>query len=103
MDAEGDKKLMHIKDQVEQGEYRVDPRSVADAILRRIRGATGATLGAGLSPHRQNECSYPDRPSAPGPANTTSLGPSRTRPIQVSWAALAASSRLAAGTHTHSS
>ena len=73
-----------LKHQIDHGEYRVDPRAVADAILRRVT---------------QNECSYPaSGPSAS--ANTTPGGPSRTDPIQVTllnWLA------LRAGRQAHSS
>jgi hypothetical protein len=55
-----------LKEQIENGEYRVDPGAVAEAILRRA----------------QNVCSYP----ASGPwasRNTTPAGPSTTDPITV--------------------
>ena len=55
-----------LKEQIESGEYRVNPTAVADAMLRRL----------------QNECWYP----ASGPSasrNVTPGGPSQTEPIQV--------------------
>jgi len=72
-----------LKDQIQRGEYRVDPTAVADALLRRL----------------QNECSYP----ASGPSasvNTTPAGPSTTEPIQVR---LLRALALGAGTQTHNS
>ena len=41
-----------LKEQIERGEYQVDPVAVADAMLRRLRGLA--------APSVQNECSYPD-------------------------------------------
>jgi hypothetical protein len=73
-----------LKRQIDHGEYRVDARAVADAILRRAI---------------QNECSYP----ASGPPASTKVtpgGPFSTDPIQVTllnWLA------LRAGTQTHNS
>ena len=72
-----------LKEQIEKGEYRVDPTAVADAILRRI----------------QNECSYPaSDPSAS--MNATPARPSTTDPIQV---ALLRALALDAGRQTHNS
>ncbi len=49
-------KVTAIRDQVQSGDYRVDAQAVADAILRRLLGASCA-----VRPLRaQNECSYPD-------------------------------------------
>ena len=56
-----------LKQQIDSGEYRVDPRAVADAILRRVT---------------QNECSYPDNGRSAS-RNATSGAPSTTDPIQV--------------------
>jgi anti-sigma-28 factor FlgM len=79
--------LAVLKEQIERGEYRVDPTAVADALLRRLRAFA------------QNECSYPDSgPSAP--ANTTPGGPSTTDPIQVMFASLF---WLGGGRQAHSS
>jgi hypothetical protein len=59
-----------LREQIERGEYRVDPTAVADAVMRRLRAFA------------QNECSYPaSGPSAS--ANTTPAGPSTTDPIRV--------------------
>jgi hypothetical protein len=43
MDEDREKKVSYIKDEIQQGKYRVDPQAVADAILERLRelGVTG--------------------------------------------------------------
>ncbi len=41
MDEDG-KKVAAIKDKVQQGEYRVEPVAVADALLRRLHDLAGA-------------------------------------------------------------
>jgi hypothetical protein len=51
-----------LKEQIEKGEYSVDPKAVADAMLRRLRQ------------HVQNECSYPTNGSSAS-ENTTPAGP----------------------------
>jgi len=51
-----------LKEQIEKGDYHVDPKAVADAMLRRLR------LFA------QNECSYPVN-GASASGNTTPAGP----------------------------
>lgn len=127
MDDESDKKLTDLKERLDRGEYAVDPRAVADAILRRSRDM--ALLRAQFSEMRpgprdprggsggwgagsfgdQNACSYPSsrlvasRKLTPGE-------PWMTRPIQVILALgsaffTAASSMLhtLAGAHAHSS
>ncbi|HEY2770519.1 MAG TPA: flagellar biosynthesis anti-sigma factor FlgM [Solirubrobacteraceae bacterium] len=37
MAASHEKKVSDIKEEIEQGSYNVDPKEVADAILRRLR------------------------------------------------------------------
>jgi Anti-sigma-28 factor, FlgM len=72
-----------LKEQIDSGEYRVDPTAVADALLRRL----------------QNECWYP----ASGPSasvNTTPTDPSTTEPIQLT---LLRALALDAGRQTHNS
>jgi hypothetical protein len=72
-------KLHSLKSQVDHGEYRVDPPAVADAMLRwYLDPAPNRRRG----PRAQNECSKPDRGSAPS-VNTTAGGPSTTDPISV--------------------
>jgi hypothetical protein len=97
-DSEKDReeKVADLKQQIEQGEYRVDPTAVANAIMRRVRELAEARLRERadrtelIEPlaertdrtEPQNECSYPD--SSPGASvNTTPVGPSTTDPIQV--------------------
>jgi hypothetical protein len=59
-----------LKEKIENGEYSVDPKAVADAMLRRLRLAA------------QNECSYPM--SSPSASMKTASGcPSTTAPIQL--------------------
>jgi hypothetical protein len=60
MDADRQKKVTVIKDEIVLGNYRVDPRAVADAILRRMR-ERGTIAGPGTAPRAavQNVCSYP--------------------------------------------
>jgi hypothetical protein len=90
-----------LKQQIENGEYQVDPVAVADAMLRRLRGLA--------QPSAQNECSYPDSsPSAS--VNTTPVGPSTTKPTHVRTAprlrgprALSSIVAVRAGTQAHSS
>jgi len=72
-----------LKQQIERGEYRVDPSAVADALIR----------------FAQSECSYP----ASGPSasvNTTPGGPASTDPIQLTFLRALA---LRAGRQTHNS
>ena len=38
MDADREKKVAEIKTKIRQGSYRVDPKAVADAIVRRMNG-----------------------------------------------------------------
>lgn len=88
-------KAARLKEQIENGEYRVDPAAVAEAILRRIGGVEavrdhglGAALGReaqrpGANP-AQNECSYPAS-SESASRKTTPGGPSATAPIHVTF------------------
>jgi len=88
-----------LKEQIEKGEYQVNPVAVADAMLRRLHALQEA----------QKECSYPcSGPSAS--VNTTPPEPSMTEPIQVSRAprrrgprAFSSIFAFRAGTHAHSS
>jgi hypothetical protein len=90
-----------LKEQIEKGEYEVDPVAVADAMLRRLRGLA--------QPGAQNECSNPESsPSAS--TNATPGSPSTTKPTHVRSASRLrgprAFSRIAAarpGTQAHSS
>jgi hypothetical protein len=50
-------KVTALREQIQSGDYRVDPHAVADAILRRL--LSGGSLGAPAG-WAQNPCSYPD-------------------------------------------
>jgi hypothetical protein len=58
MKADREGKVVGIKQQIERGDYRVDPRAVAEAILRRLDDTWQ------LSPFDRaeayNKCSYPE-------------------------------------------
>ena len=56
-------KMAGIKEQIEQGRYQIDPRAVADAMIRR-----GWPL-LELRP-RYSECSYPDSSMPESPNRT---------------------------------
>ena len=83
-------KLRSIKSQVEHGEYRVDPRATADAILRSMTSPAGrrhpdpSPFDFRAAGPIQNECSNPDNGSSES-VNVTPGAPSTTRPIQVRW------------------
>ena len=63
-------KMAGIKEQLERGQYQVDPGAVADAILRRL-GQGWPLLDA---PAAYNKCSYPDSSAPEGP-NRSPLSP----------------------------
>jgi hypothetical protein len=94
-----------LKQQIEKGEYQVDPVAVADAMLRRLRERE-EQREQGFA---QNECSYPDSsPSAS--VNTTPGGPSTTKPTHVRSVprlrgprAISSIAAVRAGTQAHSS
>lgn len=127
MDTEPDKKLSDLKDRLDAGEYSVDPRAVADAILRRSRDAAivRAELAhqqiLGTARHawieqlgdapdgRHTECSKPDSRRVAS-RNLTPGSPGMTRPIQVisragsaCLSAVSTTLRALGGTHVHSS
>lgn len=60
-------KVLSLKHQIESGQYHVDSRLVAEALIRHMR---------------QNACSNPARSSAAS-VKTTSGGPAITQPIHV--------------------
>ena len=72
--------MIKIKQLVQDDRYRVDPYTVADAILRRVkmRRLGGTSNGA------QKECSKPDS-SSPSTKQTPG-SPANTDPIQVNSA-----------------
>jgi Anti-sigma-28 factor, FlgM len=119
MGEDREKTVAELRQQIEQGEYRVDPTAVANAILRRIRDLAQARRDLGQAPQAmdpawdpgqyQSECSYPDR-SPEASVNDMPVAPCTTDPIHVRptlptrlrtlvWALRAA----LGGTQTHSS
>ncbi len=127
METEPDKKLSDLKERLDSGEYSVDPRAVADAILRRSRDAAllraalaqanSVELTAGLSVarpegargDRQTVCSNPASRLVAS-RKLTPASPWITRPIQVIRSAASAcvtaastSLRALGGAHVHSS
>ena len=94
--TEREARLSMLRAQIAQGEYRVDPHAIAEAILRRV------TM---VGPDDQSECSYPESWRGASPKDTPA-GPSMTQPIHVRpvlVAAASASLRAVAGMQTHSS
>lgn len=75
-------KVAEIKRLVELGQYRVDTRAVADAMLRHAERDLEAEGPRGGGPGAQNRCSNPVR-SRSASVKTTSAGPSTTAPTQV--------------------
>ncbi len=110
-------KVAEIKQQLEQGEYWVEPDAVADAVLRKLRELAAARREQVDAQDRawaaklesQIRCSYPE--SAPSASRKTApRGPDVTRPTKVSstWAGRVAHSisttvRALGGTLTQSS
>jgi Anti-sigma-28 factor, FlgM len=99
MDEREARKAM-LRAQIAQGDYRIDPHAVADAILRRVHMT-------GFDERRidQKECSYPVRLPSASPKDTPG-GPSMTHPIHVSpvlGTATSASLRALGGMHRHNS
>jgi Anti-sigma-28 factor, FlgM len=72
-------KVGQLRDQVERGDYRIDPGAVADAIVGRLRDLVQA---GGNRMQGQSECSYPDSSSTES-TNSRPAGPSTTDPIHV--------------------
>jgi hypothetical protein len=87
---EAREKVADMREQINRGEYRVEPTAVADAILRRLHDIALArgehvTPGEQARARRhdvQMECSYPES-DALAPRNTTPGAPSTTRPTTV--------------------
>ena len=82
--------LRSIKTLVEQGQYRVEPHAIADAMIRWFSMSADERRAARGPYHpggRQNECSKPDK-GLSASTNTTPGGPSTTDPIKLkplSW------------------
>ena len=96
-------RLDELKDKVDRSDYAVDPRLVAEALLRRFDTRRHEAVEPRVD--HPTRCSYPRSGRAPGsrPLNVTSGAPSRTRPTHVSPAAARASSARSGGTQAHSS
>jgi hypothetical protein len=78
MDEEREMRLTELRQRIAQGEYKVEPRAVAEAIVLRAhqRAAERAAL--------QSLCSYPDSVSSPSASTKTAPGgPETTRPTGV--------------------
>ena len=118
MNKDREDKMGELKQQIEAGEYLVDPTAVADAIVRRLRDAATGHAGTVRRNDRaerrrgngQNACSYPT--SSPEPSvKTTPAGPPTTEPMKVrstprrSWfdGVIAGFVHTLAGTHAQSS
>jgi hypothetical protein len=92
---EDHEKVADMRDQIREGEYRVEPKAVADAILRRLRDLAAARREHVAAHERawaqddglQMRCSYPES-SPVASVNTTPGDPSITRPTGVSPMAL---------------
>jgi len=95
MDEGREMRVQELKERVARGDYEVEERLVADAVIERLRRVRERHDDAKQS---QSECSYPDSVAAPGPKSTAG-GPATTLPIHVREAAavLAASLRRALG------
>jgi hypothetical protein len=82
-----DEHVAKLQGQIARGEYEVDPRAVAEAIITKLRLRALARARLQQSPSADKECSKPD--SDPSTSmNVTPVSPSTTRPIQVSPAPL---------------
>ena len=102
MEEQLDKKLAKLRDQLERGDYVVDPNAVAEAILKRWRemAALRAAIAGGVTPGGpttpQSECSYPASGSDAASRNRAPARPSATRPIQVRRAVRSAVAKASA-------
>lgn len=98
MNQASEQRLAELKQRIEQGEYEIDPRAVADAIIDRLHGVA---VAAAYAREHQNECSNPESsPSAS--VKTMPAGPGRTRPTQANrW--LARAVKALGGMQTQSS
>ena len=118
MNKDREDRMGEIKQQIEAGEYLVDPTAVADAIVRRLRDAAGGhnvVVRRSDRPERrrgngQNACSYPPSSTEPS-VKTMPAGPSTTEPMKVrstrrrSWfeGVIEGFVHTLAGRHAHSS
>jgi Anti-sigma-28 factor, FlgM len=75
-------RVAEIKRLVDLGEYRVDPRAVAEAMILRAEREIEATRRRRAGSSAQKACSYPDS-SPPASVKLTPARPSTTPPIHV--------------------
>ena len=95
MDENQHTKLSQIKEMIKRGEYHVDPRAVAEALLRRLyedpsalddlRGARKSSRRGQPPNPRQRRCSKPES-SPEASLKITPGSPSRTRPTHATAA-----------------
>jgi Anti-sigma-28 factor, FlgM len=80
-DAMSPNKVTEIKRQLEQGQYRIDPYAIADAMIRWAELEI-ESAGRRVPRARQNACSKPDSVSSAS-RKTAPGGPSTTSPIKL--------------------
>lgn len=86
MDDQRQMELSGLRDRIAGGQYEIDARAVADAIVRRAQGIV--PMARELEPvpvatgEAQSACSYPDSPPSE-PANVTAGDPAATTPTHV--------------------
>ena len=73
-------KITEIKRQIENGQYRVDPYAIADAMIRWCQLEIESAGRRVPRARAQNECSKPERSPAAS-VKTAPAGPSTTVPI----------------------
>ncbi len=81
MNEETDTRLTELKQRIARGDYRVDTRAIADAILCRFRESA---VHRCRRSDAQSECSYPDNGTSAS-VKASPAGPATTWPIQVHW------------------
>jgi anti-sigma-28 factor FlgM len=114
---EDHEKVADMREKIEQGEYRVEPKAVAEAILRRLRDLAAAR-SEHVGPRErawareygfQTECSKPESAAGPSvntmPADPSSTVPTTVKPTVLDRLASAVSTAMRAegGTQTQSS
>jgi hypothetical protein len=84
-------RLQELKERVERGDYAVEDRLVAEAIIERLRRVRECRDDSGTA---QSECSYPDSVAVPAPKSIPG-SPGTTRPTHVRDKLAAAAGSLA--------
>jgi hypothetical protein len=116
MKNQPDQKVAKLREQLERGEYAIDPNAVADAILKRLRDVMCAEAEIAAEWSQRHQVQVPDQSACSNPFNAdlapvkpTAPVPGTVRPIHVirparSLAASAASMvlRAAGGAQTQS-